>query len=105
MGLSLNWITNFPALTVLHPCSCWHRLAWANSLDAKLSLEALIELTVTIDHELFTCNGNVAKTDDTATVIVAFAVAFAVAGWCSLRCHQIPFEHHCARILVFISIF
>merc|ERR1719324_488242 len=105
MGLSLNWITNFPALTVLHPCSCWHRLAWANSLDAKLSLEALIELTVTIDHELFTCNGNVAKTNDAATVIVAFAVAFAVAvgvavavamavgmavaslvaGWCSLR--------------------
>mmetsp|Transcript_88343 Transcript_88343/g.156656 ORF Transcript_88343/g.156656 Transcript_88343/m.156656 type:complete len:318 (+) Transcript_88343:582-1535(+) len=124
VSVSLDGLTEFLALAVLHPCSKSCGFAWANSLHAKCSFKALLHLTLTIHHELFRCNCQVAKRDDAVTKIVA-AVAFAmgVAAVVAMamamvitvafiivamdngrRFDQIPLELRCAPILVFIRI-
>mmetsp|Transcript_134904 Transcript_134904/g.234513 ORF Transcript_134904/g.234513 Transcript_134904/m.234513 type:complete len:248 (-) Transcript_134904:301-1044(-) len=126
MTVSLNWIAEFPALTVLQPCFESCGLAWANSLYAKRGFKALIDLTLTIHHKLFTCNGKVANPDDAVAFIVAamafaMAVAFAVAVAVAMavavtvavivfsmdngrRFDQVPFKLTCSPILLFIRI-
>mmetsp|Transcript_10717 Transcript_10717/g.11987 ORF Transcript_10717/g.11987 Transcript_10717/m.11987 type:complete len:242 (+) Transcript_10717:408-1133(+) len=126
MTVSLNRVADSLALAVLHPRGESGSLAWASSLYAKRSFKALVDLALTIDHELFICDGKVAQGDDAIAVIVTFAMTFAMAvavAVCvamsvavitmafiitvmhnGLRFEQILFEHRCARILVFIRI-
>merc|ERR1719330_206546 len=78
MAVRFNRIADFLALAVLHPRGESLGPARANSLHAERGIEALVDLALPVDHELFASDCEVAERDDAVAMIVAVAVGFAV---------------------------
>mmetsp|Transcript_9604 Transcript_9604/g.30555 ORF Transcript_9604/g.30555 Transcript_9604/m.30555 type:complete len:415 (-) Transcript_9604:292-1536(-) len=125
VAVCLDRLADALALGVLHPRGEARSSARSDPLHAERGREALVDLALTVDHEPLACNGQVAKRDDAAAVIVPLAVAFAVAVGMAfavavamavavvvaiavmgdgLRVDQIPHKLRLAPILVLIGI-